>query len=167
MKEDGHMWAHGGPARSSAEGQQTGETRENQSRKDVKITFQHVSLWNKEFIGGFLIERVHFQARVFLSPGGIFCSSPHPIILKASFLSAKWHANGPVFPLLQSPITAVWWTHLRLSGCYRETSISCAEQAGTNHAFGFSSNPVCFTFHTTSFRCYSHNLHWNKLLPDL
>lgn len=131
MKEEGHMSAHGGLARSSEEGQQTVETWHNQScDPPFKILFHHFSLRNEVFVEVvFFFNWNSLYPRVFLSPGGVLCPSPHAVIQKACFLSAKWHANGPLLPLLQSSSTAVWWKHLRLSGCCWWTFISCAEQA--------------------------------------
>lgn len=101
MREEGHMWARGGLARSSAEGQQTGETREIKVGKTLKSLWSTFHFEIKSLLRFFLIERVHFQARVFVSPGGILCSSPHPVFLKASFQSAKWHANGSLLVSVQ------------------------------------------------------------------
>lgn len=138
MKEDGHMVAwHAQPA---------GETPQDPSRKDVKITYQHV--WRVCFFCFFFWSRGSVSKQESFSAQVASSVLLLVLILKASFLSAKWHANGPPFPLLQTSITAVCWKHLCLRGCCWWTFISCAERAGTNHAFGFTSNPVRSTFHT-------------------
>lgn len=112
------VW-HACPQRDSG----LGKTRENKCRNGIKSLFNTFHSEIKTLLIYFT-RRVHFQARARIGPGGVLCSPPHPIILKASFLS-KWHANGPLFPLLRSSITAVWWK--RLSGCCWWTFISCEE----------------------------------------
>lgn len=112
-------WAYGGLTCCPQRGGGLGKPR----GKGIKSLF---NMFHSEIqtLLIYFTRRVHFQAKARINPGGVLCSPPHPIILKASFLS-KWHANGPLFPLLRSSITAVWWK--RLSGCCWWTFISCEE----------------------------------------
>lgn len=160
MKEEAHMWP-GTLSRLEKHGKSKSERRENHFSACFtlkwRVCWGFFFLWSKGSV----------SKQVFLSPGGVLSSSPRPRSVKASFLSAKWHANGPPFPLLQSSITAVCWKHLCLSGCCWWTFISGAERAGTNQAFGFT-NPGCSTFHTKFFDldqpCWSL---WNNSLREI
>lgn len=109
--------------------------------KHGKMNVRRVSNHFSKCFTHYFTRRVHFQARARINPGGMLCSPPHPIILKASFLS-KWHTNGPLFPLLRSSITAAWWKPF--SGFCWWTFISCDELISTEQTMPLVSIQIFF-----------------------